>query len=480
MSTLALDAARRAPPTAAPTRLGPARLIAFSSLGMPLAAVEVPLSTYVPPLYASAFGFSLGTVGVIFLLARLWDAVIDPAIGLLSDRTRSRWGRRRPWIAVGAAIFALGAVPVFLPPTWFGPLALSAALFVLYLGYSMMATPLAAWMGELSGAYHERTRITTYGQALTCVALLLALVLPSLLVTRLAGQPRLELAAMGAMVFALLLITLPLGIRALPEPPPPAGAQDPVRVWHTLRLVFGEGMLLRVLASNFAVRLAQGVRTALFVFFISFYMGHSAWAPGLFLLQYVFGIFACPLWLAIGRRVGKERAAVAGELTQVAINLALLALAPGSVALLLALTVAQGLAQGSGNLMLRSIVADVADYHRLRTGEDRIGLFFSVFSLSDKAGVALAIGVALPLAAWIGFDPRGTNPAGVLEHLKWLFALGPALGHVISAAVIHGFPIDERRHGDIRRQLAARDAAGLVSDASRDRWLAQADRGRQG
>jgi Na+/melibiose symporter-like transporter len=85
-----------------------------------LAAVEVPLSTYVPPLYASAFGFSLGTVGLIFLLARLWDAVIDPAIGLLSDRTRSRWGRRRPWIAAGAAIFALGAVPVFLPPAWFG------------------------------------------------------------------------------------------------------------------------------------------------------------------------------------------------------------------------------------------------------------------------------------------------------------------------------------------------------------------------
>jgi Na+/melibiose symporter-like transporter len=200
-------------------------------------------------------------------------------------------------------------------------------------------------------------------------------------------------------------------------------------------------------------------------------MGHPAWAPGLFLLQYVFGICACPIWLAIGRRIGKERAAVAGELTQVAINLGLVLLTPASVPLLLALTVAQGLAQGSGNLMLRAIVADVADHHRLKTGEDRIGLFFSVFSLSDKAGVAVAIGIALPLAAWLGFDPRQTNSPEVLNHLKLLFALGPAIGHVISAAVIFGFPIDERRHGEIRRQLAARDAAGLVSDASRDRWL---------
>jgi Na+/melibiose symporter-like transporter len=452
-------------------RIGPRRLIAFSSITMPLAAVEVPLGTYVPPLYASAFGFSLATVGVVFLLARLWDAFIDPAIGLLSDRTRSRWGRRRPWIAVGGVLFAAGAVPVFLPPVWFGPVSLSIALFVLYFGYSMMATPYSAWGGELSGDYHERTRITTYAMALTSIGLLLALVLPSLLVTRLEGQPRLQLAAMGAMVFVLLAISLPLGLRALPEAPVPEGKQPPLRLWHTLRLVFSEGPLLRVLSSNFAVRLAQGVRTALFVFFVSHYMGHPAWAPGLFLLQYVFGICACPIWLAIGRRIGKERAAVAGELTQVAINLGLVLLTPASVPLLLALTVAQGLAQGSGNLMLRAIVADVADHHRLKTGEDRIGLFFSVFSLSDKAGVAIAIGIALPLAAWLGFDPRHTNSPEVLNHLKLLFALGPALGHVISAAVIFGFPIDERRHGEIRRQLAARDAAGLVSDASRDRWL---------
>ncbi|HZV08747.1 MAG TPA: MFS transporter, partial [Novosphingobium sp.] len=334
------------------------------------AAVEVPLSTYVPPLYASAFGFSLTTVGLIFLAARLWDAVIDPGIGILSDRTRSRWGRRRPWIALGGAIFAVGAVPVFLPPAWFGPAALSAALFTLYLGYSMIATPFAAWSGELSALYHERTRVATYAQGMTSVALLLALVLPSLLVRQFEHQPRLQLAAMGAMVFALLIATLPLGLRALPEPAPEAGPLPPLRLGESLKVVFTERLLPRVLASNFAVRLGQGVRTALFVFFVTHYLGRPSWAPGLFLLQYVFGVFACPIWLAVGRRLGKARAAVAGELVQVAINLALLGLAHDSIALLVGLTVAQGLAQGSGNLMLRSIVADVADNHRLWSGED--------------------------------------------------------------------------------------------------------------
>lgn len=460
-------------PSADATAAAPApRLLRFAAIGMPLAAVEVPLSTYVPPLYASAFGFNLATVGLIFLFARLWDAVIDPGIGILSDNTRSRWGRRRPWIAIGALVFAAGAVPVFLPPVWFGPLALSAALFTLYLGYSMIATPFAAWCGELSSQYHERTRVTTYSQVMTALALLLALVLPSLLVQRLAGEPRLQLAAMGAMVFALLAITLPLGLGALPEAP--AGPRPDARptIREALTVVFAEKLLLRVLASNGAVRLGQGVRTALFVFFISYYMGKPGWAPGLFLLQYVFGILACPIWLAVGRRLGKGRAAVAGELVQVAINLSLVLVTRGNVPLLIALTVAQGLAQGSGNLMLRSIVADVADSHRLWTGHDRIGLFFSVFSLSDKAGMALAIGIALPLVGWLGFDPRHANAPAALEHLKYVFALGPALAHLVSAALIRGFPLNEANHGEIRRALAARDAAGLISDPRRDQWLA--------
>jgi len=453
-------------------RFGAGRLAAFASLTMGVAAVEVPLGTYVPPLYASAFGFPLATVGLIFLAARLWDAVTDPAIGILSDRTRTRWGRRRPWIATGAAVFVLGAVPVFLPPVWFGPVALTLSLFTLYLGYSMIATPFSAWSGELSAQYHERTRIQSFVMVMTALALLLALVLPSLVAHRFAHEPRAQLAVMGAMVFALLAVTVPIGLNAVPEPPLAIAPQTPLRMGSTLRLVFGEGLLLRVIASNFAVRLAQGTRTALFVFFVGFYMGRPEWAPGLFLLQYIFGIMACPLWSAIGRRIGKGRAAVAGELTQVVINLGLLFLTRGNVPLLLALTVAQGLAQGSGNLMLRAIVADVADQHRLSTGEDRIGLFYSVFALSDKAGMAVAVGIALPLVASLGFDPRHANAPLVLEHLKWVFAAGPALAHTISALVVRGFPIDESRHNEIRRALAGRDAAGLTSDPRHERWLA--------
>jgi Na+/melibiose symporter-like transporter len=116
--------------------------------------------------------------------------------------------------------------------------------------------------------------------------------------------------------------------------------------------------------------------------------------------------------------------------------------------------------------MLRSMVADVADQHRLETGEDRQGLFFSVFSISSKAAMAIAIGVALPLVAWLGFDPKGAhNTPQALHGLLLVFALGPAIAHAISAVLIAGFPLDAEAHGAIRRDLAEREAEADLSVA---------------
>jgi Na+/melibiose symporter-like transporter len=146
---------------------------------------------------------------------------------------------------------------------------------------------------------------------------------------------------------------------------------------------------------------------------------------------------------------------VLGEVVQVVINLGLLLVTPDRFELLLALTLAQGLAQGSGNLMLRAIIADVADKQRLETGEERTGLYYSVFTLSEKAGGALAIGIALPLVAWFGFDPKQANSLEALHGLLYVFALGPAIAHAISAALVARFPLDEAAHSEIRRQLEA-------------------------
>jgi Na+/melibiose symporter-like transporter len=111
------------------------------------------------------------------------------------------------------------------------------------------------------------------------------------------------------------------------------------------------------------------------------------------------------------------------------------------------------------------MVADVADQERLRSGQDRTALFFSVFSISTKAAMAAAIGIALPLVAWLGFDPKAAaNTPGALRGLLLVFALGPALAHLVSAALVARFPLDAEAHAVIRARLAERDALRVAAE----------------
>ncbi|MCW2388543.1 Na+/melibiose symporter-like transporter [Sphingobium sp. B11D3B] len=434
-------------------RSGALRLIRFSAVAVPIAAATMPIGVYLPAIFARDFGLSLGMIGFIFLIGRLWDAISDPLIGSLSDRTRSRFGRRKPWMAAGAVLFTLSSIFLFFPVATVTPLYLGGVLFVFYLGWTAIQIPFLAWSGEISGHYHERTRIATYQTVVGSAALFVTLLLPALADQLRPGDGHLQMSLMGALVLATVIPGVFLSLTAFPEVPAPAGPAETLSIKQTLRAVFANTLLLRVLASDFAVTLAQSIRAALIVFYVSFYMGRPDWAAALFLFQFIFGIFAGPIWLRIGLKLGKHRTAVLGELVQVAVNLSLLLVTPDTFGLLLALTLVQGLAQGSGNLMLRAIVADIADKHRLETGEERTGLYYSVFSLAGKGASAIAIGVALPLVAWLGFDPRGSNSPQALLGLAYVFALGPALGHAFSALLLARFPLDEAAHSEIRRQL---------------------------
>jgi Na+/melibiose symporter-like transporter len=455
------DFSKAGKPPRTKSELRTSRLAAFSAVTVPVTAAQLPILNFLPAIYAQQFGISLAALGSIFLLERLWGAFADPLVGALSDRTRSRFGRRRPWIAGGVAVFGLAAAALFFPPDGVSPLYLGVALFTFYMGYSMIQIPYLAWSGEISGKYRERTRIATFTTVASSCALLLVMLLPALIDQLHLGNDKLKLAAMGAVVLLTLLPAAWFTLRAFPEAPAPA-APPPVRPGFvaTLRMIAGEKLLFRVILSDLAVTFGQGVRNTLLLFVVSAYMGLPEWGATLMLTQYVFGIAAGPIWMQVSSRIGKHRAAIAGELVQVFINLGLLALAPGNLSLLIGLTIAQGLAQGSGNLMLRAMVSDIADEHRLRTGHDRTALFFSAFSISMKAGMALAVGVALPLVGAAGFDPAAThhNATG-LNALLLTFALGPALAHLCSAALLRGFTLDEAAHEAIRRELD-RTAAG--------------------
>lgn len=435
-----------------------ARFFRLGAIYLPVTAAAQPVAAWLPAIYSRDFGLSLALVGTLYLAGQLLNGVLDPVVGALSDRTRSRFGRRRPWIAGGGVLFLGGGALLFFPSDGAGTAWLLAGLAAYYTGLSLISTPLLAWSGEVAAGYHDRTRAASTFTLLQSVALVAALGLAAIAQKVQPGDGRLQLTLFGALVVASAVPALWLTLTTREEPASIAfdGAvlRTPLSPRAALQSILCNSLLLRVLASDAAVRAGQGIRTALLLFYVTFYLGRPEWAAGLFLFQYAFGMLSAPIWQRIGVKLGKRDAAILAEVLQSLINLGLVLTTPERFWLVLVLAFAQGLTQGSGNIMLRSMVADVADKHRADTGEERAGLYYSVFGLADKIGGALAAGIALPLIAWFGFDPQSaTNAPQALNGLLFVFALGPALAHAISAAAISGFSLDAQQHDAIRRHL---------------------------
>ncbi len=437
------------------TRISGPRLIAFSIAGLAIGGVQTAVVIYLPNFYAQRFGLGLTAVGAIFMVCRLLNAFSDPIIGILSDRTQTRFGQRKPWVIGGGLMLMLAVAAIFMPVSGAGAAYLAIGLFALYLGASAFSTPLYAWAGSLSPLYHQRTRNQTYLQTVVSLGLVSMVAIP--LVMERSGVTDLatKIAGMGWSNIGALAIGLPIlafGFRERPAPP----IRRHLGFGAALRLLATDRTVLRVIGSDFFVSLGQGFRGALLIFFVTATMKLPPSAMLIIpLVQYGFGIFASPIWMRIGYRLGKSRTLIVAEITQIIINLGLLFLSPGQYGPLIALTIAQGLSQGSGNLMLRAIVSDVADQERLRTGKDHAGLLFSIFNVTINAAMALAVGIALPLVGAFGFQPRMPNSAAALSSLQWVIAVGPAIGHALSAALMLRFPLDEARHAEILAALAA-------------------------
>jgi len=440
-----------------PSNLSRGQILRLSAFALPLYAAYQPVIAYVPTILARHYGIALTTLGTVFLAGQVINALLDPVVGTLSDRCGSRFGRRRPWVAGGGVLFIVGVAMLFFPPAQVSPAWLAAGALAYFSGSSITQTALFAWSGEVSGDYAQRTRIAAHFTLLSSVALVLVLVLPAIADHLRPDDLPLRLHLFGALVLASAVPALLLTLTAAPDTAT-AGARTAAAPLAAIRAVFANPLILRVIAADAIVTAGQSVRTGLLLFVVTLYFHRPEWAAGLFLFQYSFGLLAAPIWQRIGIALGKARAAVLGEAAQAAINLALLALTPDRFGLLLALTAAQGLTQGAGNLMLRALVADVADAHAAQTGEERTGLYYSAFSISMKVGSALALGLALPLLGWLGFTPQGTNGPAALSGLLLVFALGPALAHAIAAGLMAGFPLDRHSHARIRARLDTRFA----------------------
>ncbi len=233
------DASRR--PTAVPTLKLSARL-AYAVPGLVFALVGIPIYVHLPKFYGDALGVDLRVIGLAILASRIWDAVTDPAVGYLSDHTRSRWGRRRPWIAAGALPLAAAVALLLTPPAADARgtgLWMTVLLFVAFLAWTSIQIPHAALGAELAPDYHARTSLYAWRDALFILGTLAAASAPA--VIRAAGGFSLtpdgerRTFRVLAALYAPLLLLLPLWCAVVLREPAIGGRTSSVPPWRATR-----------------------------------------------------------------------------------------------------------------------------------------------------------------------------------------------------------------------------------------------------
>ncbi len=409
---------------AAPLR-APA-LFFYGLLGMPLAMAALPLYVHLPKFYGDHLGVSLTALGLLLLLLRLGDGILDPLLGAWSDRAPSR----KRLIAVSIPVLALGMIAVFMPPlrgeaaqlSW-----LAGSMALVYLAFSLATINHNAWGAELSSDPVERTRITATRETLALVGVVIASVVPALLGGaggEGTGLPRFAIA-FAVICVACAIVTLALAPAA---PRVPATAEP---LLAGIRVPLANPDFRRLLAVFMLNGIASAVPATLVLFFIGDVLGAGP-RQGVFLaLYFVAGAAGMPLWVRLSARFGKIRAWRTSMVAAVIAFVWAALLGPGDTAAFAAICVLSGLAFGADLALPPSLLADVIGRH----GSMRsTGAYFGLWTLATKLNLALAAGIALPLLAALGYAPGSRDPAA-LSALALVYAGVPSvlkLGAVVA------------------------------------------------
>tara|TARA_R110002110_G_scaffold85499_7_gene222424 strand:- start:6668 stop:8086 length:1419 start_codon:yes stop_codon:yes gene_type:complete len=439
---------------------------AFGLPSIPISALGLPIVVYLPPFYAHDMGLSLTVVGTVFMLARFWDVITDPVLGMVSDHFPSRWGRRRHWIVISAPILMISSYMLFMPSppvTW---VYLAGWMFVLYIGWTLITISHMSWGAELSADYDERSTIQGVREFLLIFGMFTVLALPAIIetVSEAGAGGAAKVAAMGWFIIILLPVAIGLAVWLAPEFPSATDQQIPwKRAWS---IIARNRLLQRVLAADLLVNIAPAITGSLYIFFASYVMQLPKAASLLLLVYFIFGFIGIPFWIRISHMAGKHKT-LAIAMIYGAASLPLVVFMPrGEFWWLFVGNSLYGIAYGAGSFLLRSIMADVIDIDYLESGQRRTGLYYSLLSMTAKVGAALAVGITYPLLDFIQFNPGGENSAETLNLFMAMYVTMPALVMLAAAAVMWRFPLDRAAQLELRQRIEKRDGKHASHEAS--------------
>jgi GPH family glycoside/pentoside/hexuronide:cation symporter len=407
-------------------------------------------------------GMPPGLVAIIFIVGRSWDFINDPIIGHLSDRTRTRWGRRRPFLLFGAIPFGLSFVLL-----WLGPDLNQTGLIIYYslayIIYEFMATtvymPYFALTPELTDDYDERTKLTSFRMMFNIIGSLTAYILPLLIIggdwTVATKQGVLTMAFVAAAIAAIPLFGVFFGTKerkefqreALPKflPSLKAAFKNRPFVFGAMMYLF-TWMTIVVVESNLQ-------------FFIINILERQSQSMIIMVSIFVTAIFALPIWNWVSKHWNKRYAYISGVAFWAVVMMVLIFMTPETPFwLILILCIMAGIGVSAAQVLPWAIIPDAIEWEEWQTGERNEGMFYSLITLLGKVGMA----IAQPLSLLILQVFRFQEGQGVIQTASAKLGLRLVMGPLPALLLFSGimmaifYPLTRTQHHQIVEELRIR------------------------
>lgn len=387
---------------------------------LPLAFVALPLYMFWPHHIATQFGVSLALLGGLLFVARLFDALIDPALGLWVDRLLTHSAQRllkRGWLA--ASLLTTSLVFLFFPQWLLGRtlsldsllLLLAVSLVLCYSAYSFLNIALQSWGARLGGDSLQRSRLVAWREGMGLLGVVLASLIPSWLGLH--------------VLLSVMVLLMALALWAWWEAPRPAPQTHASLDWRVLLQPWQHAGFKRLLLVFLCNGIASAIPATLILFFIQDRLQLPPEAQMQFLGAYfVAAALSFPLWLRLIARWGLVRSWLLGMGLAVLVFVWTLALGAGDVWPFTVICVCSGLALGADLIVPSALLNGLLQQHSDDQGHS--GAFYGWWQVATKLNLALAAGLALPLLGWLGYAP-GAQDAPALLALSWTYALLPCV-----------------------------------------------------
>ncbi len=418
-------------------------------------------------------GLRPAVAGTIFLLVKVWDAVNDPLMGTLSDHTKTRWGRRRPWLLFAAIPFGLLFFLQWLVPPWsdFGKFWYYLVVAILLdAAYTAINVPYAALTPELTHDYDERTSLSAYRLSFSILGSVAAAFLHTVIVAAFGDGSGSGSVYTGYMVSAAIwavVITVPNFVtfaftrethykEERPEGP---------GFFEGLRIAFRNKAFITVTIIYLMAWLCvQFVQNNLLLY-VRYWMGAESLFGTLVLGVQVSGFVFILLWNQVSRRLGKQNTYYAGMGFWIVVSIVLFFVQPGQITFLFILGILAGGGVSISYLIPWSMLPDVIELDELETGQRREGVFYGFFVFLQKLGMSLGMAISNFVLEATGYinnvpgQPLPVQPPSALVALRLFVSAVPAAILLLSFLAVRAYPITRDKHAQMRAELARRQAA---------------------